>query len=122
MCFFILSINVIINYQHTTGGSIMTVKEYELIAQAKKQLISLEICPFYHCIGTFLYLVSKKFHDHPVVIHLERLCKTILTFRIHGFSMYILIFTVSHLKSISRGIITGWSWNCLETRYQNLPM
>ena len=37
------------------------------------------ICPFHHYIGTFWYLVSKQFHDHPVVIHLERLlrCKSV---------------------------------------------
>ena len=29
-----------------TGGSIMTVKKYKLIAQAKMQPISLDICPF----------------------------------------------------------------------------
>ena len=70
---------------YITGWSIMTVKEYELIAQAKKQPISLDICPFHHCIGTFWYLVSKKFHDHPVIIHLERLlrCETVNIWKIH---------------------------------------
>ena len=63
----------------------MTVKEYELNAQAKKQPISWDICPFHHYIGTFWYLVSKKFHDHPVIIHLERLlrCKTVKIWKIH---------------------------------------
>ena len=64
----------------------MTDKECKLIAQAKKQPISLEICPFHHYIGTFLYQVSKKFHDHPVIIHLERLlrCENVKIWKIHG--------------------------------------
>ena len=63
----------------------MTVKEYELIAQAKKQPVSLDICPFHHCIGTFLYLVSTKFFKHPVIINLERLlrCETVTISKIH---------------------------------------
>ena len=63
----------------------MTVKKYELIAQAKKQPISLDICPFHHYIGTFWYLVSKKFNDHPVIIHLDRLlrCETVQIWKIH---------------------------------------
>ena len=63
----------------------MTVKKYELFAQAKKKPISLVIHPFHHCIGTFGYLVSKKFDDHPVIIHLEILlrCKTVHIWKIH---------------------------------------
>ena len=63
----------------------MTVKVYELIAQAKKQPVSLEICPFHNYIGTFLYLVSKKFLDHPVIFHLEILlrCETVKIWKIH---------------------------------------
>ena len=49
----------------------MTVKKNELVAQAKKQPISRDICPFHHYIGTFGYLVCKTFHDHPVIIHLD---------------------------------------------------
>ena len=55
----------------------MTVKKYELVAQAKKQPISRDICPFHHYIGTFGYLVCKTFHDHPVIIHLERQCNNV---------------------------------------------
>ena len=73
------------NIQHkltikaNTGWSIMTVKEYKLSAQAKKHPLSLDTCPFHHYIGTFWYLVSKRFHDQPVIIHLERLlrCETV---------------------------------------------
>ena len=63
----------------------MTVKKYELIAQAIKQLISLDICPVHHYIGTFCYLDSKKFNDHPVIIHLESLlrCETVKLWKIH---------------------------------------
>ena len=61
--------------ESTTGWFIMTDKKYELFAQAKKQPLSWDICPFHHYIGTFWYLVFKKFHDHPVIIHLERLLK-----------------------------------------------
>ena len=50
------------SYQSKLQGdqSIMTVKEYELFALAKKQPINWPICPFHHWIGTFWYLVSKK--------------------------------------------------------------
>ena len=63
----------------------MSAKEYELIAQAKKQPINLGIYPFHHYIGTFGYLVSKKIHVHPVIIHLERLlrCKKLKIWKIH---------------------------------------
>ena len=69
----------------STGWSIMTVKKYELIAQAKKKPISLGIRPFHHYIGTFWYLVSKQLNDHPVIIHLERLlrCETDNIWKIH---------------------------------------
>ena len=53
----------------------MTAKEYELIAQAKKQPLSEDKCPFHHYIGTFLHLVSKKFHDHPVTIENQSIRK-----------------------------------------------
>ena len=63
----------------------MTVKKYELIAQAKKKPISLLIPPFHHYSGTFWYLVSEKCDDHPVIIHLEILlrCETIQIWKIH---------------------------------------
>ena len=40
---------------------------------------------FHHYTGTFWHLVSKKIHDHPVIIHLERLlrCKTVKLWKIH---------------------------------------
>ena len=38
----------------------MTVKECKLIAQAKKQPMSLEICPFHHYIEIFWYQVIGK--------------------------------------------------------------
>ena len=57
----------------------MTDKKYEVIAHAKKQPIRWDACPFYHYIGTFCYLLSKKFHDHSVIVHLVRLlrCETV---------------------------------------------
>ena len=63
---------------------------YELIAQAKKQPLSWDTCPFHHYIGTFWYLLSKKFHEHPVIIHLERLlrCKTVKIWKIHWKLMF----------------------------------
>ena len=56
-----------------------------LIAQAKKQPISWDICPFLHLIGTFWYLVSKEFHDNLIIFHLERLlrCETVKIWKIH---------------------------------------
>ena len=73
-----------------TGCFIMTDKKYELIAQAKKQPLSWDTCPFHHYIGTFWYLLSKKFHEHPVIIHLERLlrCKTVKIWKIHWKLMF----------------------------------
>ena len=40
---------------------------------------------FHYYIGTFWYLVSKNFHFHPVIIHLERLlrCETVKICKIH---------------------------------------
>ena len=72
-------------FSSATGWSIMTVKKYELIAQAKKKPINLVIRPFHHYIGTFWYLVSKKCDDHPVIIHLEILlrCETVQIWKIH---------------------------------------
>ena len=68
----------------------MTEKKYELIAQAKKQPISWDTCPFHHYIGTFWYLVSKKFHNHSVTIHLVRLlrCETVKIWKIHWKLMF----------------------------------
>ena len=74
-----------LNLRETTGCFVETVKNYLLIAQAKKKPISLAICPFDYYIGIFWYLVSKKFNDHPVIIHLEILlrCETVQIWKIH---------------------------------------
>ena len=69
----------------STGWSIMTVKEYDLIAQARKQLISWIRYHFVHKFGTFWYLVSKKIHNFSVIIHLSTLlrCITVDICKIH---------------------------------------
>ena len=56
---------------------IMIDKKFELIAWARKQPISWDRCFFVDETYTFSYLVSKKFHDHLVIIHLYRLFKII---------------------------------------------
>ena len=63
----------------------MTAKKFEFIAQAKKQHISRDRCPFIHYIGPFWYLVSKKFYHHSVIFHFERLlrCETVKIWKIH---------------------------------------
>ena len=63
--------------EHSTGCFIMIDKKFELIARARKQPISWDRCFFVDETYTFSYLVSKKFHDHSVIIHLYRLFKII---------------------------------------------
>ena len=62
-----------------------------LIAQAKKQPISWDICPFHHYIGTFWYLDFKKFHGHPEIIPLDRLlrCEIVKIWKIHWKLMFL---------------------------------
>ena len=63
----------------------MTAKEYELITRARKRYIRWERCHFVTLFGTFWYLVSKKSHNHSVIIHLWRLwrSKTVEICKIH---------------------------------------
>ena len=62
----------------TTGCLLETVKDYLLIAQARKQTVSWDMCPFVHSICTSWYLVSKKVHNFSAIIHLWRLQKCII--------------------------------------------
>ena len=82
---FIIFMTLFTVIMYSTGWSIITVKEYELIAQARKQPIRGIRCHFVHQIGTFWYLVSKKFHNCLVIIHLSRLlsCITVEICKIH---------------------------------------
>ena len=77
--------NLISSFQLATGWSIMTAKEYELITRARKRYIRWERCHFVTLFGTFWYLVSKKSHNHSVIIHLWRLwrSKTVEICKIH---------------------------------------
>ena len=61
-----------------TGCFVETVKNYLLIARARKQLISWDRCPFVHQICTFWYLVSNIFPNYSVIIHLWRLYRCII--------------------------------------------
>ena len=69
----------------TTGCFRFIVKMFELITQARKQPISSDRWHFFLLIGTFWYLVSKKFHNHSVIIHLVRnlRCETVKIWKIH---------------------------------------
>ena len=75
-----------LNLRETTGCFVETVKNYLLIAQAKKKPISWDMCPFHHQIWKFSFIVvSKKIHNHSLIIHLERLCscKTVKIWKFH---------------------------------------
>ena len=91
-----------------TGWSIMTAKEYELITRARKRYIRWERCHFVTLFGTFWYLVSKKSHNHSVIIHLWRLwrSKTVEICKIHR---KLMIFK-SHYCFANIGIGRGWGW------------
>ena len=56
-----------------------------LFAQARFQPITLDRCTFFDETLTFWYLVSKKFHNHSVIIHLVKLlrCETVKIWKIH---------------------------------------
>ena len=46
-------------------------KKFELIAEAKKQSISWDSCPFANYIGTFLYPVSQTFiMNHKTLVNI----------------------------------------------------
>ena len=70
---------------NTTGCFRFIVKKLELITQAKKQPSSSDRWHFFLFIGTFWYLVLKKFHNHSVIVHLWRLwrSKTVDICKIH---------------------------------------
>ena len=72
-------------YIRYTGCFRFIVKMFELITTARKQPISSDRWHFFLLIGTFWYLVSKKFHNHSVIIHFERLlrCETVKIWKIH---------------------------------------
>ena len=64
-----------------TGCFGTTAKKLELITRGRKQPITCDGCYFFHYIGTVCYLVSKRFHNYPEIIHLRRLwvCRTVET-------------------------------------------
>ena len=68
-----------------TGLSVGTVKNFLLIARARKQPISWDRCLFVHQTRTFWYLVSQKINNHSVIIHLWRLlrCISVKILKIH---------------------------------------
>ena len=56
----------------------MTAKEYEHIDQARKQPIRWIRCHFVHYIGTFLYIVSKKFLGRKSLVKISSVTAEIL--------------------------------------------
>ena len=85
-CFNLCRINKI----EYTGWSYKTVIYKMLIAQARFQPITYDRCTFFDETLTFWYLVSKKFHNHSVIIHLVRLLRseTVKIWKIHWKLMY----------------------------------
>ena len=61
-----------------TGCSAGPETNYLLIAQARKQPISWDMCHFFDKIRTFSYLVSKENHNSSGIIHLWRLRRCII--------------------------------------------
>ena len=69
----------------------------------------------------FLMNIGLKFHKDPCFCCGDN-CKMVRIFKSHQFSICFPYFTVTPLKSLQRWIITEWSWNFLDTSYQNVHM
>ena len=68
-----------------TGCSLMILEKYQIPTLTRKQSVSLKWCHFLPYPSPFWYLVSKKIHNHSVIIHLVRLlrCETVKIWKIH---------------------------------------
>ena len=80
------SVSSLINKQIVyTGCSLMILEKYQIPTLTRKQSVSLKWCHFLAYPSPFWYLVSKKIHNHSVIIHLVRLlrCKTVKIWKIH---------------------------------------
>ena len=64
---------------------IKNLGKYQIPTLAGKQSVSLKWCHLLPYPSPFWYLVSKKFHNHSVIINLERLlrCKTVKIVKTH---------------------------------------
>ena len=63
----------------------MILEKYQIPTLTRKQSVSLKWCHFLPYPSPFWYLVSKKIHNHSVIIHLVRLwrCETVKIWKIH---------------------------------------
>ena len=63
----------------------MILEKYQIPTLTRKQSVSLKWCHFLPYFSPFWYLVSKKIHNHSVIIHLVRLlrCETVKIWKIH---------------------------------------
>ena len=64
----------------------MILEKYQIPTLARKQSVSLKWSHLLPYPSPFWYLVSKKIHNHSVIIHLVRLlrCETVKIWKIHG--------------------------------------
>ena len=72
-------------FKYYTGCSLMILEKYQIPTLTRKQSVSLKWCHFLPYPSPFWYLVSKKIHNHSVIIHLVRLlrCETVKIWKIH---------------------------------------
>ena len=124
-----------------TGCSLMILEKYQIPTLTRKQSVSLKWCHFLPYPSPFWYLVSKKIHNHSVIIHLVRLlrCETVKIWKIHwkletfcfkywgDFANYLnnldYLDHLDNLNSISanpRKAMQSWPKKILNTYFDNL--